>query len=755
LRRLNDIDLFPARRNRSADFHVDGEVVQMVRSLVRCIAGLLVTALLAGTLAGAAAAQSAAAEPPPQVRELLQLLDGPVVRQWLEQQRTRDGMPVQLSTREGETTTLALLAGRVVAIREHLASLVAALPTLPDELRRVGGILGQELKEHGAAGVFALLVAFVGLGFGAEWLFRRATVAARRRDDALHAQSVSERLRALTIRLAIDMGTVIAFAAGSIGAFLLFQWPPVLREIVLGYLVAFLALRVTLVAVRFLLAPSGGGSFSVEQQIRIVPMSDDAARFWFMRIGALVGWFAFGYVTISLLDFLGLPPAHRRLVAYTLGLGLLAMGLEIAWRRPGSAMEAMAPDADAGTFRFGRGVGTWLLSIYFLLLWFLWVAHAMNAFWFAAVTGMLPAAIRTTRRAVTNILLPPGTTAADEQSQSVRAVCIERGLRATLIVGAVVLLAYKWDLDLVALTASDTLPIRLVRGVLTAIVILLIANFAWHVMKVAIDRKLVEAQDPGAPDSPEARRRARLRTLLPILRNVMFVVLIAMAAMMALASLGVEIGPLIAGAGVVGVAIGFGAQTLVRDVISGMFYLLDDAFRVGEYIQSGNYMGTVESFSLRSVKLRHHRGPLYTVPFGELGAVQNMSRDWVIDKLTVGVTYDTDLEKARKLVKEIGKQLAMDPEFAPNILEPLKMQGVEKFGEYAIQIRMKMKTRPGEQFVVRRRAYGLIKKAFDANGIKFAFPTVQVAGESDAPAALAHQALSLVHPQPRQPDAAT
>jgi small-conductance mechanosensitive channel len=108
-----------------------------------------------------------------------------------------------------------------------------------------------------------------------------------------------------------------------------------------------------------------------------------------------------------------------------------------------------------------------------------------------------------------------------------------------------------------------------------------------------------------------------------------------------------------------------GAQTLVRDTISGVFYLLGDVFRVGEYIQSGSYKGTVESFSLRSVKLRHHRGPLYTVPFGELGTVQNMSRDWVIDKLTIGVTYDTGLEKARKLIKQIGQELTKDPELAP------------------------------------------------------------------------------------------
>jgi small-conductance mechanosensitive channel len=234
-----------------------------------------------------------------------------------------------------------------------------------------------------------------------------------------------------------------------------------------------------------------------------------------------------------------------------------------------------------------------------------------------------------------------------------------------------------------------------------------------------------------------------LRTLLPILRNMLLVVVMTVAALMVLSSLGVEIGPLIAGAGVAGVAIGFGAQTLVKDVISGVFYLFDDAFRVGEYIQSGSYKGTVESFSLRSVKLRHHRGPLYTVPFGELGAVQNMSRDWVIDKMMIGITYDSDLDKAKKLIKQIGKDLAADPEFGPRIIEPLKMQGVEQFGEYAIQIRMKMMTKPGEQFPIRRKAFAMIKKAFDANGIQFAVPTIQVGKGDDEDAAAARQAIEI------------
>jgi moderate conductance mechanosensitive channel len=279
-------------------------------------------------------------------------------------------------------------------------------------------------------------------------------------------------------------------------------------------------------------------------------------------------------------------------------------------------------------------------------------------------------------------------------------------------------------------------------------VILLVADLIWQVVKSLIDRQLNQVEALSPPGTEAAVRQARLRTLLPIFRNVIFVVLAVVAVMMALSALGVEIGPLIAGAGIVGVAVGFGSQTLVKDVISGIFYLLDDAFRVGEYITSGSYKGTVESFGFRSVKLRHHRGPIYTVPFGVLGAVQNMSRDWVIDKLTVGVAYDSDFDKAKKLIKQIGKDLAEDPEFAPHIIEPLKMQGVEQFGDYGIQIRLKMTTKPGEQFVIRRRALALIKKAFDENGIRFAVPTVQVAGHEDTGPVAAQQALKLVKPPP-------
>ena len=156
---------------------------------------------------------------------------------------------------------------------------------------------------------------------------------------------------------------------------------------------------------------------------------------------------------------------------------------------------------------------------------------------------------------------------------------------------------------------------------------------------------------------------------------------------MVLDALGIQIGPLLAGAGVVGIAIGFGAQTLVKDIISGVFYLLDDAFRVGEYIQAGSHKGTVESFSLRSVKLRHHRGPISTVPFGELGAVQNISRDWVIDKITIGVHLRHRSRQGEEADQADRQGAARTiPSSRRNIIETLKMQGVEQMGDFAIQI---------------------------------------------------------------------
>jgi small-conductance mechanosensitive channel len=702
--------------------------------------------VLIAVLAGPAPAQttSAPAAPPPQVQEFLKLLEDPATRTWIDQQRrsAASSGTLQQTPQQPQGMNSELLARRVEAMRTHLASLMGAVPHLPDEVRRAADLLSQELQSRSAFDVILLVLGFLGLGAGAEWIFRRVTATARGRIVSRSVATANERVRMTGMHLAFGLAHLAIFAVGSIGAFLVFDWPPLLRRIVLAYLVAALMLRVALLAGRILLSPQAASPHD-SADLRVVPVGNEAARFWYRRIALFVGWFAFGWATVELVNTLGFSPEGRSLVAYILGVGLLALAVEAVWRGP--APPGVALEASERPPRH-HALGTWVLSLYLVLLWGLWVAGLMGLFWLLLVAVVLPQAVRITKQSARHLLRP--SQGAEPAINELGAVYLDRGIRALLIVGAALFLSWVWGIDLGEMTSGDTVVTRLVRGALSSIVILLVADLLWQLVKTQIDRRLARLRAEAGPSSEETLRQARVRTLLPMFRMAAFIVLATVAVLMALSSLGVDIGPLIAGAGIFGVAVGFGSQTLVRDVISGIFYLLDDAFRVGEYIQSGSYKGTVEKLGFRSVKLRHHRGPVFTIPYGQLGAVENMSRDWVIDKMTINVTYDTDLDQAKKVIKQVGKELGADPELAANIIEPLKMQGVEQFGDFAIQLRMKMMTRPGEQFVIRRKAFAMLKKAFDENGIRFAFPTVQVSGRDEAGPAAARQVLTLVKGKP-------
>jgi small-conductance mechanosensitive channel len=676
----------------------------------------------------APAADASSQAQPAKVQELMKLLDDPGVRGWLKGQLDK---PAAAPQTPADASVSAMLDERLAAMRSHLETIAKAVPAVPAELARAGATLTADVAEFGVLGLVALFLVFAGLGLGLEWLFVRLTRPVRHRILNARFDTAHERVRVILERFAYRLLEVGAFALGSMGAFLAFTWPPLMREILLAYLAAFLCVRVAVAAGGFVLAPQF-------ERFRLVPITDAAAQFWQSRLTWAVGWWCFGYFTIEVMSLLGFSGPVRGVVAYTLGLGLLAIGIEAFWRHPVDAREVEHGHA---RMLFGRSTRQWLPTLYFVLLWALWVLGFTGLFWLCVALGAVPFLLRLIGRIVGHVLRPADGSDSVGQPITIYGALADRTLRAAILIGAALFLAHMWDVDLIELTGRDTVAVRILRGAINAVVIVLVADMLWSVLRVLIDRRIKAEGPAAAPDSEEGRRQARLRTLLPIARNFLLAIMIVVTILMVLSALGIDIGPLVAGAGVVGVAIGFGAQTLVKDIISGVFYLLDDAFRVGEYIQSGNYKGTVESFSLRSVKLRHHRGPLYTVPFGQLGAVQNMSRDWVIDKLTVSLIYDTDLDKVKRLVRDIGRELQADPEFGPQIIETLKMQGVAQFGDYAIQVVMKIMTKPGEQFMIRRRAYALLKKAFDANGIKFAFPTVQVSGGQSEGAAAAQKML--------------
>ena len=175
--------------------------------------------------------------------------------------------------------------------------------------------------------------------------------------------------------------------------------------------------------------------------------------------------------------------------------------------------------------------------------------------------------------------------------------------------------------------------------------------------------------------------------------------------------MGVDIGPLLAGAGVVGLAIGFGAQKLVADILSGFFYLLDDAFRVGEYIMAGSVSGMVEGISLRNVMLRHHRGMLQIIPHSELGAITNYMRGGITEKFNLDFPYDADIDQIRRVIKKVGAEMMADGEMGKDFLKPLKSQGVREIANSVMTIRVKFTAKPGAHFIIRREAFKRITEA--------------------------------------------
>jgi len=212
-----------------------------------------------------------------------------------------------------------------------------------------------------------------------------------------------------------------------------------------------------------------------------------------------------------------------------------------------------------------------------------------------------------------------------------------------------------------------------------------------------------------------------------LFRKFLFAVIIVMATLIMLSSIGVNIGPLIAGAGVIGLAIGFGAQTLVKDIIAGVFFLMDDAFRVGDYIETAGTKGMVEHISLRSLRLRHPRGMVNTIPSGDIGIVTNMSRDYIITKLDFRVRYDTDVDQIRKIIKnKVYEPIMQNEELGPKLLDKIKSQGVRSMDDSAMIMRIKYKTAPGQQFIIRKEVYRLMQEAFQKAGIEFAHRNVTV-----------------------------
>jgi small-conductance mechanosensitive channel len=717
------------------------------------IAGLLALTVSAVHAAGLTA--TAVAKPPAlpesltqeSARDLVSRLSDEQVRSLLLEQLDRAAAASSDASAARGKHGMMGMAGVVdqhaQSMRDVYADLDAAFYALPATLAQAWTrITGADAASLPAlARVLALMLAAGAVG---EIVYRYALRPYRRTLRDVAPSSFSARAVRLAIELLIDAGALAVFVVIAVSVFFaMFPADELPRIVLLETLLIVVVVRVAVLVGRFLLATRPA-------RPRLLPFDDVPAQRLRRYIVGLALVFAVAVATRTVLAATGANAATIDVVSlFGWSVGLL-VALSGVWR-------VRRPIADL-IRRDSRNV----VVIWIAELWPVAASAYLVALMLGGVFNLLAGTPVPTGTGFGSVLLVIALPIVDMALCHAVAAFVAHRTRtgqeqtgATLIayepifrhalhivvtVVGLLMLAKLWDLDVFQI-AQHSLGARIAGSLLTAGIVVLATYMLWEIVRTAIDRRL-SAEGTPTDDAPASR----LRTVLPILRATIFVTILVMAVMSVLAGLGVDILPLIAGAGVVGVAIGFGSQTLVRDIVSGAFYLMDDAFRLGEYIEVGNAKGRVEKINVRSVFLRHHRGPINILPYGEIKQLRNTSRDWQVHILEFRLPYETSMLQVKNIVKKVGDELAADEDYAADLLQPPKSVGVISAEDSAVVVRVKFTARPGNnQWVIRRVTYDKIIRAFREAGIRFANRqvTVAVPASEDAAAQRAAGAAAL------------
>lgn len=313
-------------------------------------------------------------------------------------------------------------------------------------------------------------------------------------------------------------------------------------------------------------------------------------------------------------------------------------------------------------------------------------------------------------------------------------------LRWGLTSATAVAILEAWGLDVQSWLGSG-IGLQLSRAGGTILTSLLLAFLIWVLVTAWMDRYLTEVDNDGRV----IQRSARAKTLLPLLRNLLFVALVVVDGMVILDAIGVNIAPLLAGAGVIGLALGFGSQKLVQDVITGAFILFEDTVAVGDVADISGHVGVVESLSIRSLRLRDGSGAVHTVPFSSVTTIINLTKGHSYAVLDLRVRHTEDTDRVTEIMRQVGDELYQDPAFEYSILEHIEMQGLDVFSDTAVKVLARIRTRAGHQWSVQREFNRRIKKAMEGAGIPLSIPSLNASvdpkPEIKKPAALRPEVL--------------
>jgi small-conductance mechanosensitive channel len=699
-------------------------------------------------VAAEAAATAEKPSPPPaadpaQVKELVQTLKDPAARDKLIQQLNlltqQQAAQKQAESEPVGSRVLKFLRDKVAEGGTEFAALGRAFVGLPAAERWFERQISSpttRARWSELASALAMVLAAGAAAFGLAYVAIRTP---RRSIERHRTTGLFSRILVSLIRLVLRLIPVGIFGFVGYSLLSVIDPPALVSLATLTIINAAVLVMVVIAASRFLLAPH-------VRTLRLIPAGDATAKFlhcWISVLGAIV---AFGWFGISALRLLGLPrvAAHAALKLVGLAVVVILVSLVIRKRKEVAQWirgdHAARPPGGVGTSAFwslrGRLAEVWhLLAVgYLVAIFAIWAFDLEGGFDFVLrgtgisilVIGGARLFMRMVERAATRgVTLSPDARSRFPRLQQ-RADTYLPIIRASSAVVvwlvALILLVDVWGVD--SLSWFESPEGRAMMGRLFSVAFVVVsAVIAYEFVSAIIETYLVGAVRDGTP----VERSQRVRTLLPLLRNAFLIFLIVVVILIVLSEIGLNIAPLLAGAGVVGLAIGFGAQTLVKDVITGVFILFENTIAVGDVVDlGGGHSGLVEHFSIRTIKLRDAAGGVHTVPFSAVTSVNNMTKDFAYYVFNIKVDYAQDTDHVVEVVKELGQELQGDMAFCDLILAPIEIIGVDSFGPDAAVLQARFKTKPIKQWTVGREFNRRLKKRFDALKIPLTFPQSMV-----------------------------
>jgi small-conductance mechanosensitive channel len=575
-------------------------------------------------------------------------------------------------------------------------------------------------------------------GIAVERLLVALLRPARRRIAAVAAdvRPYAHRVALSLGRFVIDLVPVVAFAAVSYAVITAIERWPSQRVLLIVANNAYLAARLARAIGRAAFAPE-------VPQLRLIPLADETAAYCQVWLQRLTVWTVTGYAFAEAMLIFGLgQAAHDGLVKFVELVLMLFLVLIVLQNRAAVAGLIRAPEEARGPWAVARNrlADIWhaLAVAYLVAGWAVSALQISDGYGYLlrftattiAVLGAAKLAELAAERLLARVLRVepdltgryPGLEGRVNRYTPVLRTLVHAAIWAT----AVVVLLELWGLGAFAWFQHGRLGARVVAALASVLFTLVLALLVWESINSAINRHLEKLSRDA-----EAARTARVRTLLPMLRTALLIVMIIVVALIVLNELGVNIAPLLAGAGVIGIAIGFGSQKLVQDLINGVFLLAEDAIAVGDVVHVAGQGGVVEALSIRSIRLRSLDGTVHIVPFSAVTTVSNMTKDFAFAVFDIGVAYGEDTDRVVEVLRALGAEMRAEPRWANVIREPLEVMGVDRFLDSAVVIRCRFRTNPGSQWAVSREFNRRYKKRFDEVGIEIPFPYRKVVVQTE------------------------